>query len=100
MSNSLKNAFKVFDAAFHAADENDPDRPLTVAIVRSTPGLRGRVAQLKEAYGQEASMHQAAKESGAGTTGTVASRAQSRAAERALERQIRYQRGQFPVRRP
>lgn len=68
------------------------------APVVMTPGMRARVTQVKEAYAQEASMHQEAMSSGAAVTGTMASRMQTKVAERALERQIRYQRRQPPVR--
>ena len=63
-----------------------------------SPGLRARAAQVKAAYGEEEEAHRAAAEHGRATTGTVATRQQTKTAVRALERQIRYQRGQYPVR--
>jgi len=67
-------------------------------MMEQTAGLRARVGQVKTAYAQEENMVRAMGEYGRGMTGALATRGETRVAERALERQIRYQRGQYPVR--
>lgn len=64
--------------------------------VEQTPGLQARVRQVK---GANEEVDQFRRENaGRATTGSVALKKQREAAERALERQIRLQRGQYPVR--
>ena len=66
--------------------------------VEMTRGMRARVEQLKAAYAQEESVVHERREGGH-MTGMVATRKQTEVAQNALERQIRYQRGQYPVRK-
>lgn len=79
---------------YHGNNHHGDDSP-TVAM---TPGMRGRVAQVKEAYGQEEEMGRARREGGH-MMGMVATRKQTEVAVNALDRQIRYQRGEPPVRK-
>ena len=59
-------------------------------------GTAARVAQVKATYRELEQFR--AENPGRGATGSVSLKKQRQTAERALERQIRYQRGQYPVR--
>lgn len=62
------------------------------------PGLALRVEQVKAAYKETEQYNAERAGTGRGITGSVALNQQRTTAERALERQIRYGRGQYPVR--
>lgn len=79
---------------YHGNNYHGDDSP-TVAM---TPGMRARVNQVKEAYGQEESMVRERREGGH-MTGMVATRKQTEVAVNALDRQILYQRHEYPVRK-
>ena len=65
-------------------------------VVTHSPGLDARVQQVKGAQREVEQFR--AENPGRATTGSVALTKQREVAERALERQIRMQRGQYPVR--
>lgn len=76
---------------YHGSNDESGNPP-----VSSSPGLSARVNQVKAANAEVESVR--AENAGRGTTGMVAARKQREVAEHGLERQIRYQRGQYPVR--